>query len=86
MVRVGGSTMTKVEQAETTLYTNLIDGFSGVVFVGIGKEVSSEIVLVVYIDKDACVNGNSNDVPVIPSDWYGFRVVVNDLTSLICAE
>lgn len=69
--------MTKVEQAEHTLYMEVSDMYSGVFFVGVGKELPDKIVLIVYIDMD------DETVPYITDSWEGFRVIVKELESLI---
>ena len=71
--------MTKVEHAEHSLYHHL-KKFREVYFVGVGKHLSNEIVLIVYLKME---NGS---VPALPEDWEGFRVVVKDLSSIISRQ
>jgi len=74
---VEGGGMTKVEHAEQTLYMELQDFFPDAYFVGVGKSLTNEIVLIVYLDTSC------GDFPSLPGDWEGFRVVVKDLSSMI---
>jgi hypothetical protein len=69
--------MTRVEHAERTLYLDFASLYPEPFFVGVGKELDNEIVLVMYIDM------NDETAPYIPDDWEGFRVVVKELNSLI---
>lgn len=69
--------MTKVEHAEQTLYSELLRRCPGVYFVGVGKHLSNEIVLIVYLDSSA------KNIPSLPKDWEGFRVVVKDVESIL---
>lgn len=69
--------MTKVEHAEHSLYEQLLDFCSEPYFVGVGKNLSNEIVLIVYLGTE------TNCPPPLPTDWEGFRVVVKDLRSMI---
>lgn len=71
-----GHSMTKVQQAEHTLYGGISDVYPDVFFVGIGKQLSNEIVLIVYMD-------DATKLPVLPESWEGFRVVRRSLESLI---
>ena len=67
--------MTKVEYAEQTLYDSLLDAIHGIYFVGVGKQISNEIVLVVYLETES--------EPVLPAEWEGFRVVTKSLYAMI---
>jgi len=69
--------MTKVQHAESSLYAQLLGHFSETYFVGVGKNLSNEIVLIVYM------NPETTNPPPLPADWEGFRVVVKDLRSLV---
>lgn len=69
--------MTKVEYAEQTLYEQLLGFCPEVFFVGVGKHLSNEIVLIVYL------NTSSEILPPIPEDWEGFRVVTKDASSML---
>jgi len=69
--------MTKVQQAESTLYAEISEIYDGVFFVGVGKQLTNEIVLVVY------VNTLDDKAPYVPEDWGGFRTIIKSLDSLI---
>lgn len=69
--------MTKVEQAERTLYVEISEMYTGPFFVGVGKQLTNEIVLIVYIGK------SDETTLYIPEDWGGFRILIRSLDSLI---
>ena len=70
--------MTKVEYAEQTLYRELSDICPETFFVGVGKRISNEIVLIIYIDT-----GDTDVLSCLPDNWEGFRIIVKNLDSLI---
>ena len=70
-------TMNKVEHAEQSLYRNLVTSYPHPIFVGVGKQISNEIVLVIYVDTSSELNF------AVPVSWEGFRVVLRDLCAAV---